>query len=166
MPRFIRGFGYALRGITAAVREERNLRVHICAAVYVLVFSLFYAFSPLEYTALALIVTGMMALELMNSAIERIVDGLSPGPKALAGTVKDMAAGAVLVFTLGAVICGLILFWDVAVFRRILAFFAARPLCIALLAASLCLAAWWVFGWGRRRADANRNIHTNGDKFD
>ena len=66
-----------------------------------------------------------------------------------AGVVKDMAAGAVLVFSIGCAVCGAVLFWDVAVFRRMFAFFAARPLLAVLLAASLAVA--WQFIFGKRK---------------
>ena len=48
MRSFFKGFGYAGQGIVAAVKAERNLRFHICAAAYVLLLSLFYPFGPVE----------------------------------------------------------------------------------------------------------------------
>ena len=63
--------------------------------------------------------------------------------------MKDMAAGAVLVFSIGCAVCGAVLFWDVAAFRRMFAFFAARPLLAVLLAASLAVA--WQFIFGKRK---------------
>ena len=56
---------------------------------------------------------------------------------------------AVLVFSIGCAVCGAVLFWDVAAFRRMFAFFAARPLLAVLLAASLAVA--WQFIFGKRK---------------
>ena len=100
--RFLRGFRYAASGVWAALRAERNLRFHLCAAVYVLLFSRFYSFSRAEYALLFLCIGGVMSLELMNSAVERAVDRPDASHWAAAGLAKDMAAGAVLVFSIAA----------------------------------------------------------------
>ena len=47
-PRFVDSFLYAAQGIRTAVREERNMRFHLCAAFYVYLFSLFYGFGKTE----------------------------------------------------------------------------------------------------------------------
>ena len=139
-PRFVDSFLYAAQGIRTAVREERNMRFHLCAAFYVYLFSLFYGFGKTEYILITLMVCGVLALELVNSSLERTVERPAPDRYMTAGVVKDMAAGAV---------CGAVLFWDVAAFRRMFAFFAARPLLAVLLAASLAVA--WQFIFGKRK---------------
>ena len=149
MRRFFAGFGYAAQGFWAAVKEERNLRFHLCAGAYVLLASLFYPFGAVEYALLFLCIGGVIALELVNSAIERSVESPDPAHWRAAGGAKDMAAGAVLVFSIGCAVCGAVLFWDVAAFRRMFAFFAARPLLAVLLAASLAVA--WQFIFGKRK---------------
>ena len=137
-PRFVDSFLYAAQGIRTAVREERNMRFHLCAAFYVYLFSLFYGFGKTEYILITLMVCGVLALELVNSSLERTVERPAPDRYMTAGVVKDMAAGAVLVFSVGC-----------AVFRRMFAFFAARPLLAVLLAASLAVA--WQFIFGKRK---------------
>lgn len=131
---FFRGFGYAARGVLRAVREERNLRFHLVAAAFVLYFSHFYPFVRAERLLLVVLICGVIALELVNSSIERAV--ARPGPEHffIAGTVKDMAAGAVLVFSIGAAVCGVWLFWDAAVLRQIGAYFTAAWYRIPVLA--------------------------------
>lgn len=148
-PRFLDSFRYAAQGICAAVRQERNMRFHLCAAFYVYLFSLFYRFGKTEYMLITLMVCGVLALELVNSSLERTVERPAPDQYRTAGVVKDMAAGAVLVFSIGCAVCGVLLFWDVAAFRRMAAFFAKNPLCAVLLAASL--AASWRFIFGKRK---------------
>lgn len=147
--RFRDSFRYAFNGICAAVREERNMRSHLCAGAYVFFFSLFYDFGKTEYLLLVLMVCGVLALELMNSSVERAVDKPSRGHYWTAGAAKDMAAGAVLVFSIGCAVCGVALFWDLAAFRRIFAFFITHPLALAALAASLVLA--WRFIYARQK---------------
>lgn len=142
---FAQSFRYAAQGIRAALREERNLRFHLCAAGYVYLFSLFYPFGRTEYLLITLMVCGVLALELVNSAIERAVDKPDRDHDKAAGAAKDMAAGAVLVFSAGCAVCGAVLFWDVAVLRAIAAFFLRHPAAAVLLAASL--AAAWRFVW-------------------
>ena len=67
-PRFVDSFLYAAQGIRTAVREERNMRFHLCAAFYVYLFSLFYGFGKTEYILITLMVCGVLALELVNSS--------------------------------------------------------------------------------------------------
>lgn len=127
------------------------MRFHLCAGGYVFLFSLFYDFGKMEYMLLVLLVCGVLALELMNSSIERAVDKPTRGHYWTAGAAKDMAAGSVLVFSVGCAICGVALFWDVAVFWRILTYFGQHPFALAALAASLVLA--WRFVYLPPRGD-------------
>ena len=110
-PRFVDSFLYAAQGIRTAVREERNMRFHLCAAFYVYLFSLFYGFGKTEYNLITLMVCGVLALELVNSAIERAVDKPDTTHWWTAGAAKDMAAGAVLVMAIGTVVVAVCLFW-------------------------------------------------------
>lgn len=148
--RFADSFRYAANGVYTAVREERNMRFHLCAAFYVYLFSLFYDFGKTEYMLITLMVCGVLALELVNSSLERTVERPVPERYMTAGVVKDMAAGAVLVFSIGCAVCGVLLYWDTAVFARILAFFAARPAAAVGLIASLALSAWFIFFKGEK----------------
>lgn len=152
--RFAAGFGYAVRGIGRALRTERNLRFHLCAAGYVVFFGLrFYRFEPAEWAVIALCIAGVMALELVNSALERAVDRPDIAHWRMAGEAKDMAAGGVLVFALGAAAAGLCLFGRPAVLAEILRHYSSRP--FAACALMLSLAAAWAFvfgcGWGRKK---------------
>lgn len=144
--RFIDSFIYAVNGIKTAVKEERNMRFHLCTAFYVYLFSLFYDFTKTQYAVLTILITGVIALELLNSSLERCVERPSPDKYQIAGVVKDMAAGAVLIYSIGAAVGGILLFWDVSVFGKMLRFFMARPLLLILLIVSLVAAAFFTFG--------------------
>lgn len=143
--KFIDSFRYAAQGFWTAMCEERNLRFHMCAACYVYLFSLFYDFSRTEYMMITLMVCGVIALELVNSSIERTVERPSPDRYITAGAVKDMAAAAVLIYSIGSAVCGALLFWDIAAFCRILNFAASHPAADILFAASLFAAYRFVF---------------------
>lgn len=128
-------FVYAARGIAYCVRHERNIRIHIVTLLYVLYFSNFYDFSRAEYALLILTCAVVMALELINTAIEVVIDKISPRFNVFAMMGKDVAAGAVLVGAIGSVIIGVILFWNTDVFSKIFGYFTAvfyRPLILAV----------------------------------
>lgn len=154
MKSFLTGFTFAFKGICIALREERNFRFHCCAAVYVLLFSLFYDFTQTQYLFLLLIIAGVLTTELLNSAIEKMVDGLMPGHNVCAGAVKDLAAGAVLVFCIGAAVCGVFLFWDLAVFAQIAAYFKAHLGMLLLFLASLAASYWFIYCTGMKNQDS------------
>lgn len=143
--RFIDSFLYAANGFVTALREERNLRFHLCTAFYVYLFSMFYNFSKLEYAVITLMIVSVMALELVNSSLERAVDRPAPERYLSAGAVKDMAAAAVLVFSIGCAVGGVLLFWDVTVFAAMLAFFSRHILALVCLLASMVCAALFIF---------------------
>ena len=110
LARFARGFVYAWNGIRAAVKEERNFSFHVCAAFYAFVAAYWAGLSAVETALIALCVAAVMALELMNSAVERAVDKPDTTHWWTAGAAKDMAAGAVLVMAIGTVIVAVCLF--------------------------------------------------------
>ncbi len=143
---FWSSFRYAAQGIRTAVREERNMRFHLCAAFYVYLFSPFYEFTKTQYCLITLMVCGVLALELVNSSLERTVERPVPDRYRTAGVVKDMAAGAVLVFSIGCAVCGVLLYWDLAAFARMGNFLRAYPWTLIPLAASVWLCWRFVFG--------------------
>lgn len=148
MKSFVRSFVYAANGVKTAMLEERNLRFHVCVAVYVYIFSLFYDFGRAEYAVLTVLIVGVIALELVNSAFERSVSRPAPEQYRTAGAVKDIAAGAVLVYCIGAVVCGIFLFWDREAFSRIIAYFAKNIPVLIILILSILFCAWFIFGLG------------------
>ena len=145
MKKFFKSFGYAFKGIYAAVKAEQNLRFDIVCGIYVFLFSLFYDFTAVEYALISMAVFGVMALEMLNSSIERVMDKPTPTKAYLAGEVKDVAAGAVLVFGVGAFICGAVLFFDVTVIKSIFSFFINKPLMALLFAVSLVCGCMFIF---------------------
>ncbi len=139
----LRSFFYALRGIAYCVKSERNMRIHLCAVFYIIVFGRFYAFTLTQKALLLLFIALVIAAEMLNTAIEASVDLTSPCYNELAKKSKDIAAGAVFVCALAAFIYGLVLFWDPAKFVEIFRFYRSNPEHSVLLLLSII--AWIAF---------------------
>ena len=102
---------FALTGIFTAIKEERTMRNHAVSAVVVVLAGLIFQVSAIEWLFLFLSIFLVISFEIMNSAIENVVDLASDYHFSMrAKNAKDMAAGAVLVVSGFAVITGLIIF--------------------------------------------------------
>lgn len=115
-------FRYAARGILFCVRHETNMRIHIIVLLPVLFFSQFYNLTKAEFVTLLITCVLVISTEMINTAIEVIIDKVSPKYSALAKVGKDVAAGAVFVTSFMAVIVGVVLFWDIETFKLIWSF--------------------------------------------
>ncbi len=96
----------AIEGIIWAAKSERHIRYHFVAALAVVFLALFFKISALEFFLLVLAAVLVIFAELMNTAIETVVDLVTDDYHELAKRAKDVAAGAVLVTSIGAVILG------------------------------------------------------------
>ena len=109
---------FALTGIFTAFKEEKNMRSHVLSALAAIIAGLIFRISATEWLFLLLSIFLVIAFEIMNSAVENVVDLASDYHFSMrAKNAKDMAAGAVLVVSVFAVITGLIIFlpklWDI-----------------------------------------------------
>ena len=120
---FADSFHFAASGLMYALRHERNLRFHFIFALVVLAMALVCGFSALEICFLALTIGFVIIAEMLNTAVEKMVDYVSPQWSANAKIAKDVAAGAVLVSAFFAAVVGLVLFLRPQVIHRILNFF-------------------------------------------
>ena len=130
---FAKGFKFASAGILHCIKNERNMRFHFCAAFYVLIFMNFYDLSRGERLAVYIVIGAVISLEALNTAVEAIVDLVSPQHQRLAGIAKDCAAGAVLIAALASAAVGITLFWDTEVLCKIGDYFAEHTLMLILL---------------------------------
>jgi diacylglycerol kinase len=105
----IAAFGYAFAGLRAAWRDEPNLRIHAAVGLAVAVAAALLRLPPWAWALLALATSGVVAAELLNAAVEAVVDLVSPEDHPLAKRAKDVAAAGVLVAALGAVGVGIAL---------------------------------------------------------
>ena len=110
--KLLKSFYYAFCGVMNCVKNETNFRIHIVAMLSVIWFSYVYNVPSHEKAILVILISLVMVGELMNTAIEAMVDIISPEKNHLAKLAKDSAAGAVLIFALSAVICAVFLFSD------------------------------------------------------
>lgn len=106
----IKSFQYAWQGIHCCVGKEQNLNVHLVVTACTIIAGLLLKITRTEWMIIILCIGLMIAAELFNTAIECLVDLVSPQYHPLAGKVKDIAAGAVLVCALAALCIGLIIF--------------------------------------------------------
>lgn len=104
--RFIAGFGHAFRGLWHALRTQRNMRVHLAAAILVTIAGILLRISAVEFAMLYVAIAGVFIAEMFNTVIEICVDLAQPEYHPLARVAKDVAAGAVLLSAILAVVIG------------------------------------------------------------
>ncbi|NLM05771.1 MAG: phosphatase PAP2 family protein [Tissierellia bacterium] len=108
----IESFNHAVSGIISALKTEGHMKIHYFAAIAVILLSLFLDLSRMEFTALILTVALVIITEMLNTAIEHVVDMVSPEYHPKARLAKDVAAGAVLVSAIASVFIGYLIFYD------------------------------------------------------
>jgi diacylglycerol kinase len=98
------------KGIKVSIQEQRNLKVQAIVALTTVGAGFYFDITSVEWCLILLTIALVMGLEMMNSAVEGLVDVVSPDYKPLAGKVKDIAAGAVLFAAILSVIIGVLIF--------------------------------------------------------
>lgn len=111
MTRWLKSARHAIRGFSETFKVEGNFRIEVVVGLIVLVASFILPLSQLERMIVILVVASVLVLELLNSALERIIDTLSPRIDVLAGVVKDILAAAVLLMSIVSIIIGIIIFY-------------------------------------------------------
>ena len=106
----LESFNFAFEGIIHVVRYERNLRVHFAIALGVIIAAVAFDVTKMELIALLLAIAFVLIAEMLNSALEAVVDLVTPSVEPLAKIAKDVAAGAVLIATVTAVAIGYLVF--------------------------------------------------------
>jgi diacylglycerol kinase len=110
MIKFFKSFLYALQGITASVSDQRNLKVQFAVALITIGAGFYFGITSLEWCVILLTIAMVISLEMMNSAVENVVDLITRENNPLAGKAKDIAAGAVLFASIIAIIVGVLVF--------------------------------------------------------
>jgi len=105
-------FDYAFSGILYATRTQRNMRIHLVAASLAIVATLYLRLDRAYVALIVLCIALVIALELVNTAIEAVVDLMTVAHHPLAKIAKDAAAGAVLVVSMASVIVGYLAFYE------------------------------------------------------
>ncbi len=126
-----KSFLYAFKGFGWMVTHERNFRIHLTCLAYMFYYLLRYDFFVVTKTELAilLLASGMViGGEMLNTGIEKADDSVSREKKHTIEVSKDVAAGAVLVFTIFAVLCGVTILWQPEAFGLLFKHYAETPL--------------------------------------
>ncbi len=106
----LRSFKYAFEGLWYVIRTQHNAWIHAVFTVAVLVLGFWLRVTPFEWALLVLCMMAVWMGEFLNTAVEAVVDMVSPEFHPLAKTAKDVAAAAVLLGAIGSAIVGLIIF--------------------------------------------------------
>ena len=107
--RFFKGFGYAFNGIISALKTEQNLLIELILGMIFVGLGLYFKISNLELCIIIVCIGILLSLELINTAIENIVDMTMPQVHPLAKLAKDTGAGAILIFSIITIIVVLII---------------------------------------------------------
>lgn len=110
MKKRVLSFRYAFRGIREVFGNETNMKIHIVVAILVIICGFLFSISLTEWMFCLLCFGLVTGAEMFNTAIEKVVDLVSPEYHPLAGKAKDVAAGAVLICAIFAAIVGLLIF--------------------------------------------------------
>lgn len=108
--KFLNGFKYAGTGIYTALKKERNLKFHVVAMILVIILGFVYDIDLIEWFICIILFAGVIAGEMFNTAIENVVDMITLEKNEKAKVAKDVAAGAVLVWAIGAAVIGVLIF--------------------------------------------------------
>ncbi|OGH11917.1 MAG: hypothetical protein A2857_05695 [Candidatus Levybacteria bacterium RIFCSPHIGHO2_01_FULL_36_15] len=106
----VKSFGYAFQGIIHALRNNQNLKIAFAGAVFVVIASIFFRVTPFEMGILGVMILLVICAEMINSAIEEMVDLITNEHRQEAKIAKDVSAGMVLLTLIGSVIVGLLIF--------------------------------------------------------
>ena len=108
--RVVRSFGYAFRGVGFLLQTQTNARVHLALAAGVVGAGFGFEISRMEWVAIVAAIGLVLVTEGLNTALETVVDLVSPEWHPLAGRAKDIAAGAVLLASTAAAVIGGLIF--------------------------------------------------------
>ncbi len=108
--KFLNSFTYPIKGLKYAYKNEQNLVVDVGVALLVIIFGFIFRVSTMEWAILVLTIGLVISCELINTAIEAVVDLVTEDYHPLAKVAKDTSAAAVFIFAIVAVIVGIIIF--------------------------------------------------------
>ena len=106
----LKSFGFAFNGLKILIREEHNARIHLFAVVCVTIAGVFLKITVSEWIAVVFAFGFVIAMEIVNSAIEGISNFISPEKHEMIKKIKDLSAASVLIAAITALLIGLIIF--------------------------------------------------------
>lgn len=106
---FFKSFKYAIKGIQLSLKQ-RNMKVLVVSAFITIVFGFVFKITLTEWYVVLICIGVVISLEIINTAIENFVDLVEPNHHPKVGAIKDLAAGAVLVFSIISAVIGMMIF--------------------------------------------------------
>lgn len=103
LKQMFKSIGIAFDGIIDLIKSENNAKVHLVSTIVVIIVGFKLQFLAIEWLWISLAIAGVWVAELINTAIEKLTDLVSPEINPIAKKVKDYAAGAVLVMAIWAI---------------------------------------------------------------
>lgn len=162
MQGLIKSFGYAFRGIYFALKYERNMRIHFVCMIYMYSFLLltdFFVISKTQFAIIFLANALVIALELVNTAVERTVDLASREHTEKGKIAKDTAAGAVLVSAIFAVLTGIMIMWQPEAFSALRQYFITHIAYLIIFILSLVVAFVFIFrGFSKNSTQSDSDL--------
>lgn len=143
-----RSFVYAFKGVFWMLTHERNFRVHITCLVYMFYYLLRYDFFTVTRTdfAILLLASGLViGGEMLNTGIEKADDSVSKEKRKTIAISKDVSAGAVLVFAIFAVLCGIAILFQPQAFEALFNHYVQSPINIVWFVLSVVVATLFIF---------------------
>jgi diacylglycerol kinase (ATP) len=108
--KLFKSFEHAFEGLEHAYRNDQNLRIHFFIAILVIIASIIFKVNPFEMGILGVMILLVMVSEMLNTAIERMVDLITKEHREDAKIAKDVAAGMVFLTATGSLIVGFLIF--------------------------------------------------------
>ena len=151
-----KSFLYAFKGFGWMVTHERNFRIHLTCLAYMFYYLLRYDFFTVTRTefAILLLASGLViGGEMLNSGIEKADDSVSEERKHTIEVSKDVSAGAVLVFAIFAVLCGIAILWQPEAFGLLFKHYAETPVNILWFVLSVIAFTLFIFKFDKKGKD-------------
>lgn len=109
---FLKSFKFASSGIFYTISTQKNLKIQVFFAVLAIILGVFFRISTIEWAILIFAIMFVLFAELLNTAIESVVDLCTEEFNEKAKIAKDVAAGAVLISSLNSIAMGMLIFLE------------------------------------------------------
>lgn len=109
--KMVKSFTFASKGVVNLFKTEQNARIHIIIAAVVGILAYFLNVTRLEATILFFAVILVLSIEIINTAIEKLIDVVHPANHEKIEFIKDAMAGAVLIVAIIAFVVGILIFY-------------------------------------------------------
>ena len=143
-----KSFVYAFKGIFWMLTHERNFRVHITCLAYMFYYLLRYDFFTVTRTDFAILLLASSLViggEMLNTGIEKADDSVSKEKRKTIAISKDVSAGAVLIFAVFAVLCGIAILFQPQAFEDLFNHYTQNPINILWFVLSVVVATLFIF---------------------